>query len=227
MKNISKIGGSAMVLISLSFIALIALENKKTLLGFEDSDNLNLMIRFLQEHLDIFTYSGIINLVVGILLAFSALAIWEIYSENTSSLILKFGTLFAFFASAYFFSNGVLRTQAPGTILHMDNLTHDWGLAGYGAVQVIGTQGLAWAGRLALGIWEICISIVNFRTKVFWVGFSWLGLIAPSGLLFSAVFAPLLPNAEFIWPLYLLSLISVLILWLLLVGINLISKKLN
>jgi hypothetical protein len=36
MKKISKIGGSAMVLFSLSFMALIALENQKTLLGFEE-----------------------------------------------------------------------------------------------------------------------------------------------------------------------------------------------
>jgi hypothetical protein len=227
MKKISKIGGSAMVLFSLSFMALIALENQKTLLGFEDSDNPSVMIRFLQEHLDIFTYTGIINVALGILLVLAALAIWEIYSEDTSSLILKFGTLFAFFASAYFFSNGILRIQAPGTLLHMDNYNHDWGLAGYVSLQIIGTQGLASAGGFALAIWEISISIVNFRSNIFWVGFSWLGLIAPSGMLFSAFFGPILPNAEFIYTLYILSIFSVMLIWCLLVGINLISKKLN
>jgi hypothetical protein len=104
----------------------------------------------------------------------------------------------------------------------MDNLNHDWGLAGYVALQIVSTQGLASAGGFALGIWEISISIVNFRSKVFWVGFSWLGLIAPSGMLFSAFFGPILPNAEFIYPLYILSIFSVMLIWCLLVGINLI-----
>lgn len=227
MKSISKIGGSAMVLFSLGFMALIALENQRTLLGFEDADNPAMMMRFLQQRLDIFTYSGIINVLLGVLLALAALAIWEIYSEKSSSLLLKFGTLIGFLASAYFFNNGILRIQAPGTLLHMDNLNHAWGLAGYVALQIIGTQGLASAGGFALAIWEISISIVNFRSKAFWIGFSWLGLIAPAGMLFSAFLGPLLPDAEFIYPLYILSIFSVMIIWCLLVGINLISKKLN
>lgn len=124
-----KISGITLILFSLSFMTRMYLGNQKSSLGFTDSDNPSVMIRFLQEHLDIFTYTGIIGVVLGIFLTLTVLTFWEIFSKDSSSLYLKFGTLIGFFASAYFFSDGVLRIQAPGTLLHMDNYNHD-GISG-------------------------------------------------------------------------------------------------
>jgi hypothetical protein len=71
----------------------------------------------------------------------------------------------------------------------------------------------------------ICIGIVNFKSRVFWVGFSWLGVLAGTGILLSAFFGPLLPNSGFIYPVYIVSILSVLIVWSLAVGISLLSKR--
>ena len=220
----SLFGGGALVVFSLSSVALIALDNLRSGLGFEDADNPALSIRFLQQRLDIFTYTGIINVVMGVSLALAAIALWEIFSKE-QSLLLKSGTLAGFAASAFFFVNGVLRIQAPGTLLHMAGFDAGWGIAGYLALQIVGTQGLASAGGFAFAIWVICIGIVNFRSRVFWVGFSWLGILAGTGMLFSAFFGPLLPNSGFIYPVYIASILSVLIVWSLAVGISLLFEK--
>jgi hypothetical protein len=221
----SLVGGGALVVFSLSSVALIALDNQRSALGFEDADHPALMIRFLQQRLDIFTYTGIINVLMGITLAVAALALWEIISKEQALMLLKLGTLAGFAASAFFFVNGVLRIQAPGTLLHMAGLNGEWGVAGYVALQIVGTQGLASSAGFALAIWVICIGIVNFQSRVFWVGFSWLGILAGSGMLFSAFFGPLLPEFGLIYPVYIVSILSVLIIWCLLVGINLLSKS--
>ncbi len=223
MKSHSKIGGGALVVFSLSSVALIVLESQRSGLGFNDADNPAVMIRFLRERLDIFTFSGIVSVVMGVSLSLAALALWEILSRKRS-LVLQSGTLAAFAASAFFFVNGVLRIQAPGTLLHMAGMDGDWGIAGYVALQIVGTQGLASAGGFAFGLWVICVGIANFGSRVFWAGLSWLGALAAAGMLFSAFFGPLLPDLDLIYPVYVVSLLLVLVVWPLLVGIILVLK---
>jgi hypothetical protein len=93
------------------------------------------------------------------------------------------------------------------------------------ALQIVGTQGLASAGGFALAIWGVSIGIANFRSRIFWSGFSWLGILAAAGMLSSAFFGPLIPDSGLIYPVYVISLLFVLIVWCLLVGINLLLKK--
>jgi hypothetical protein len=59
---------------------------------------------------------------MGLSLTITVLSIYESFGKKASALIYRLGTLFALFAAAYFFANGVLRIQAPGTLLHMGNL---------------------------------------------------------------------------------------------------------
>ena len=88
------------------------------------------MMRFLNERIDIFTFSGILFGLMGVLFTIAVLAVWETVAQDSRSLTFKFGTLFAAYAAAYFFANGILRIQAPGTLLQMENLNREWGTAG-------------------------------------------------------------------------------------------------
>jgi hypothetical protein len=225
MKSVAKIGGGALVVFCLAAVALVVLDGQRSGLGFEDADNPRVMIWFLQQRLDLFTYTGIVNVVMGISLAVAALALWDALTKEHSSMLLRLGTLAAFAGSAFFFVNGVLRIQAPGTLLHMADMDSDWGISGYVALQIVGTQGLASAGGFSLAIWEVSIGIVNFSSRIFWVGFSWLGILAGAGMLFFAFVGPLLPDSGLIYPVYVVSILFVLIVWCLLVGINLLSKR--
>jgi hypothetical protein len=223
MNNPARIGGVSLILFVLCFFASFALEGVRESLGFPDADNPEVMMRFLNERIDIFTYSGILYVSMGVLLTFAALSVWETVGLEVRPLIFKFGTLFAVFAAAYFFVNGILRIQSPGTLLHMDNLNHDWGLAGYLAVQMVGTQGFGSAGGFAVGIWVFSLSMFNFRAKFFWKGLSWLGLAAIVPL-FIGFFAPVLPSTDMLYFVYILGLLTIFV-WCLLFGISLLLKK--
>ena len=118
MKYTVKSGGVALILFVLCFFAVFALEGVRGSLGFQDADNPGVMMRFLNERIDIFTYSGILFVLMGVLLAFAALSVWESARQESRRLIFRFGILFAFFAAAYLFANGIQRIQAPRNQLH-------------------------------------------------------------------------------------------------------------
>jgi len=218
-----KSGGLALILFVLCFFAVFALEGVRGSLGFQDADNPGVMMRFLNERIDIFTYSGILFVLMGVLLAFAALSVWESAGQESRRLIFRFGILFALFAAAYFFANGILRIQAPGTLLHIEKLNRDWGLGGYLAVQMAGTQGLGSAGGFAVTVWVLSLSLFNFRARVYWQGLSWLGL-ATIAQLFGGFFGPLLPSIDMIYSVYILGILATFI-WCLLFGISLLLKK--
>ena len=170
MNNLTKIGGTALILFVFCFFVVFVLESFRESLGYQDADNPGVMMRYLNERIDLFTLSGIINVLMSILLTISVLSIYESFGKNESALTYRFGAIFALFAAAYFFANGVLRIQVPGTLLHMGKLKPEWGEAGILAVQMAGTQGLASAGGFAVSVWVLSTSIFNFRARVFWKG---------------------------------------------------------
>ena len=95
-----------LVVFSLCSVAVILLDNQRSGLGFEVGDNAALMIRFLEQRVDILHQHRDRQRVGGVSLALAAIPLWEILSKE-QSLLLKYGTLAAFAASAFFFVNGV------------------------------------------------------------------------------------------------------------------------
>lgn len=121
-------------------------------LGFRDADNPAVMISFLRQHSDVFTLTGLVSVLMGLSLVVAVISIWEIAPKGSGTMVLRVGTVFGPFSAVYFFGQGVLRVQSPGTLLHMAGLDPDWGIAGYLAVQMAGTQGLGSAGGFALSV---------------------------------------------------------------------------
>ena len=143
MYNLTKIAGLALILFVICFFVNFALESVRENLGYPDADNPGVMMSYLNNRIDLFTLSGILNVLMSIFLSITVFLIHETLGKNESAVIIRFGSLFALFAAIYFFANGVLRVQAPGTLLHMGNLNTEWGEGGYLAVQMAGTQGLS------------------------------------------------------------------------------------
>lgn len=222
MKQYSKIAGIALIIFVVCFFAGFALEGNRETLGFQDADNPGVMMSYLKSRSDLFIFSGLLNVLMGFSLSITTLYLYESIQKKENLMLFRFGSLFALFASMYFFANGILRVQAPGTLLHMGNINSDWGEAGYLAVQMAGTQGLASAGGFAISLWVLSTSLFNFRTKIFWNGLSWLGM-ATVGMLLGAFIGPFLPNTDIVYPIYILGIFMTYI-WCLLFGINLLTK---
>jgi hypothetical protein len=103
----------------------------------------------------------------------------------------------------------------------MENLNPEWGEAGYLAVQMAGTQGLASAGGFSVSVWVLSTSILNFRAKVFWRGLSWLRLTTIFMIL-GAFFGELMPTVDIVYPIYILGILLTYV-WCLFMGFNLLK----
>lgn len=214
MKN--RTTGIALIVYSLLFVGLFVLEGTRESLGFIDADNPQVMMAFLAERIDIFTYTGQLYILMGFAVAALAADKWA-KSRESSSLMVGMGAFFLPIASGLFLTNGVLRIAAPGTLLHMASYNEEWGIAGYLAVQMAGTQGLALAGGMAMSAWAATFSLGCIQTKNYPKFLPWLGLLGFVHIL-AYMFGPLLPDSLPVYPLYIISMFG-MPLWFLLLGL--------
>jgi hypothetical protein len=218
-----RIAGWALLVFAVSFVGNFLLEGVRESLGFPDADNPVVMMRFLNERVDIFTYSGLLFVLMGLSLVVAVLVIWDGEEQDGRSLLFRFSSILGLFAAAFLFANGVLRVQAPGALIHMGNMDSAFGEAGYLSVQIVGTQGLGSAGGFAVAIWVVTLSVHNFKTHRFWPALSWIGLAAVA-MLAGAFIGPLLPDSGLVYTAYILG-IAVTMIWTLLLGLNILTTK--
>jgi hypothetical protein len=213
----SRLGGIAIIVFAAAFLSFIALEMSRSTLGFEDADNPAVSMDFLSQHSNIYTLSGIASVVMAIALTVAVTSSTMAKPLAMTSSFEKTSMVFGLFSAAFFFGQGVLRVQAPGTLLHMEGLQRDWGLAGYLSVQMAGAQGFGSAGGFALSIWAVGICLANLWGRRFPLWLSVLG-VAPATYLLVGLFGPLASFSDIVYMLYLGGIIGLLI-WCLVYGI--------
>lgn len=223
MQRDARAGGAAAIIVGLGLATYFALEQLRVNLGFVDADDPSVMISFLREHSDLYVVTGIVFLLIGLSLLVLALAVWNVAHAARRGLALQAATAVGVLAAAYFFGQGVLRVQAPGTLLHIDGLNHDWGLAAFTAVQLAGTQGLASAGSFGLSIWAVAVVVITRGSGLLPRFVSWLAIIPAVHLLVGMV-GPfdVLPDAAYL--LYIAALFGVIV-WCLALGLALLLWK--
>lgn len=217
---ISRVGGAAAVAVALGLAGFFALEGYRGSLGFEDADNPAVMVDFLRQHSQLYTVMGLIFVVVAAAVIVAVLAVWRLASPSGTGFAMQFASIFGLFSAAFFFAQGVLRVQSPGTIIHIDNLSHESGLAAYAAVQMAGTQGLASSGAFALAIWGVGIAFGGFRTGVLSKPVVFLTTL-PALFILTGLVAPLVGSPDGLYMLYMLSLLGLMV-WCLGLGIRLL-----
>ncbi len=213
----SKLVGAALLIYVVSFFTFFALEGQRSSLNNPDADNPRESMKFLASHTDIFTYTGFASLSMSVSLAIAFIGLEERFYIGKKTTLVKLGLLFGLFAALFFFGQGVLRIQAPGTLLHMGSLNPDWGISGYLAVQMAGTQGLGSSGGFALSLAAILLSIDNLQNIKFSRLLSVVGLAGIFTFL-AAFFGPYLQEVDFFYLLYVLSLAATQV-WVLGLGI--------
>lgn len=217
---ISRLGGAGAIGVALGLAGFFALESYRGSLGFENADNPAVMLQFLRQHAELYTLTGLTFVAIAAALVFAVVAVWHVTAPRRNGLLMQFASVFGMFAAAFFFAHGVLRVQAPGTIVHIDNLSHESGLAAYAAVQMAGTQGLGSSGAFALAIWGVGIAIANLRTGVLSRPVLLLAIL-PALFVVTGLGGPLLGISEGFYMLYMLSLLG-LVVWCFALGIRLL-----
>lgn len=212
MKHSSRIGGVSLLVAAVAFSATWALELYRGSLGFEDADNPATMIAFLRAHPDVYTWSGIAFVIMGVALVVAVLSLWELSASEPHLVALRAVGVLGLVGAAFFFAQGVLRVQAPGTLMHMAGLGRESGEAAFLAVQMAGTQGFASAGGFALDLWAVGTSVTALRRRTLPRYVAVLA-VAPAAHVLLGLFGPLLDPLPFALYLVYIAAIPGVILW--------------
>jgi hypothetical protein len=211
-----RIAGIAIILFAVLYFTSYAFASP--IVGLADGDNPAVSLEFLRQHSNFYFLSGLASVLAAITLIVAVLSIADTLLQPASSLPARVTSTLGLFAAAFFFGHGVLRLNAPGTLLYVESLNRDWGLSAYLAVQMAGTQGLASAGIFALSTWAIGLSLAAWLSRKFPPALSLFGLLPTlpwiMGLLGRL---GLLPYS--LWLLYIGSIILGIPLWCVLLGV--------
>lgn len=222
MNSTFRIGGIALILFALCYFASFALSSP--IVGFEDGDNPAVSLEYLRQHANLYFLSGVAAVLAAITLTVAVFSIADTVLRPTSSLLTRTSSTFGLFAAAFFFGNGVVHIQAPGTLIYIESLNHDWGLSAYLAVQMIGTQGLGSAGIFALSIWAMGLSLVGWRSRRLPRPLALLGILPALPWLMGFLGRlAMLPDG--LWLLYIGSIFLGIPLWGVALGVFLLRQK--
>jgi hypothetical protein len=144
-------------------------------------------VAFLRAAGRFYGYSGLALILGGGALIVGVLGVARMVRPGGLSLAYAGSTAFGVLAGGFLAVAGVLRLNATGTVLHIDDLDPAWGESAYLAVQMAGTQGLLATGMIGLCAWLVATVVVAARRRL-------PGLVA-AGLPAAAVLAILAVDA--------------------------------
>lgn len=224
MRSATKVAALSTILFSLASIAWFVLESTAPRLGFEDTDNPAVMVRFVREHPDVFVQAGTTLILMAISLTIAVLAVAEVVGAASGALSLRSTSAFGLFSAAFFLFGGAVRIGSSGPLLHFAGLREEWGEGAYLAVQIF-SQALLIGGIFALCLWAVGLSLIGLRTKVIPLALCVLGVF-PAFRIVSGILGPLglLPEVDMLWVISIASIFGT-ILWCLILGIVLLRRS--
>lgn len=217
-------GGMASVTAGVAAVAVAGLEVRRMRLGFDDADDPQVMLAFFREHPQLYTATGVLWLLVGLAVVVAAVSLWQAVLAAQPGLMVSVGSVFGLVSGAFFFAQGALRLQSPGTILHIASLDEESGEAAYAAVQMAGTQGFGSAGGYALAIWATAVALGTWRSRALPRLVPALAVL-PATFLFLGLVNGLYAVPEQLYLPYLAAVVAGLPLWCLGLGIALLRLE--
>lgn len=88
----ARFGALAIIVFALAGIAWFALELAPVRLGFEDTDDPAVSLRFLREHQDIYIQAGIVLILMAISLTVATFAVWDVLAPRADALAIRAAT---------------------------------------------------------------------------------------------------------------------------------------
>ena len=224
MKPSTRVAGLSAIVFAVLGVLWFNLESTPPRLGFEDTDDPSVMVQFIRENPAVFIQAGTTLLLMSVTLTIAVLSVATVFVPGSDSVSLRATSAFGLFAAGLFLFGGAVRVGSSGPLLHMAGLREEWGAAAYVAAQVV-SQAVLIGGTLALCVWAVGLSLIGARTKVIPLALCLLGVL-PAFRIASGTFGPLglLPEADVLWILSLLSILGT-IMWCLILGIVLLVRS--
>ncbi len=216
--------GLASIVAGVGAVAVAWLENHRSSIGFNDADDPRVMLAFFREHREMYTSTGVLWMVIGVAVTAAVIGLWRSALAARPGIVVSVGSVFGLISGAFFFAQGVLRIQTPGTVLHIAGLDKGNGEAAYAAVQMAGTQGFGSAGGFALAIWASAVALGTLRSRALPRPVAVLAVL-PALFLLMGVLGGLFGPLEELYLLYLAAVVVGLPLWCVGLGIALLLLK--
>lgn len=172
----TRVGGLATMLAGVLGTMWIWLESAPPRLGFEDTDDPAVSLRYLHDHPETYAQIGLLLLVMTIALTVAALAAHDALVPKADGTALRVTTAFGGLAAACFFMQGVIRLGVR-PLLYIDGLDAGWGQSAYVAVQMLTIHGFGQGAITGLCLWAVGLSLVGWRTGSLPTWLSILGVV--------------------------------------------------
>lgn len=187
-----------------------------------DGDNPRDSLTFLAAETQTFAYTGVLFVVAAIALGVGVLGILRLVQPGGLSLAYLSASVFAVLSSGFIAVAGLLRLNATGTVLYIDNLDPSWGESAYLVVQLAGTQGFIATATIGLSAWLIATAILATRRRL--AGLLVIALAPAVIILLLAADAliPALPVPDGFFVVYFLAIVGGLPLGLVILGVTLL-----
>lgn len=215
-------GGLALIVAGIAWGAWFFFESAPPRLGFDDTDDPAVMLRFLQEHPAAYAQAGVALFVLAAALVVGVVAVGERLGERAGPLAARSVSAFGLIAAAGFLGLGATRMTA-GPLAHIAGLDPAWGEAAFLAVQMLGTHGFAQIALLAFAAWALGVAVVGWRSRAIPRVVAMLAVLPGARLV--AVLGPLGlgDGPDAVWVLLMAS-IGATLLWLLVIGAVLLRR---
>lgn len=224
MKKSARVAGLSVIAFAALGVLWFILEGTPPRLGFEDTDDPSVMVAFIRAHPAVFIQAGVALLLMSVSLTIGVLSVATLIAPRSASIGMSSTSIFGLIAAGLFVFGGAVRIGSSGPLLHMADLREEWGEAAYVAAQVV-SQSVLIGGTLALCVWAVGLSLIGARTKVIPLGLCLLGAL-PAFRIVSGILGPLgiLPDADILWVISILSIFGT-ILWCLILGIVMLARS--
>jgi hypothetical protein len=224
MKSATRVAGLAIIAFALAGICWFVLESTPPRLGFEDTDDPSVMVRFIREHPEVYARAGAALLAMAISLTIALVALAQVVARGSARLDVYSTSAFGLIAAAFFLFGGAVRIGSSGPLLHMADLRQEWGEGAYLATQVA-SQAVLIGGIFALCLWAVGMSLVGLRTKAIPIALCVLGIV-PAFRIVAATLGPLglLPDVDALWLIGMASILGTVV-WCLLLGVVLLFRS--
>jgi hypothetical protein len=199
-----------------------ALYLRQPMLGFEDTDDPELGVRFVREHPHVFPQTGIVLILMALVLVVAVASVAELHVQVSPRWPIHATSAVGMFASLCFLVFGVMRIGASGPLLHIAGLRQEWGEVAYLVVQMAGVQGVLPAGMLALAVWAVGLSTIGLRKGTIPTVVCLLGAV-PAVHVLGRIIGEAGGLPEGTWIVLMLSIPGTLV-WCLALGIGLMTR---
>lgn len=223
--NGTRIAGLSSITVGLAGAIWFWLESAPPRLGFDDTDDPLVSLRFLDLHAVVYAQAGLALFITAIALIIAAHAVSEALAQRANPLALRVTTTIGLLSAAFFFMHGVLRLGVQ-PMLYVDGLRHEWGQAAYLVSQFAGIHGFAAGAIVTLCLWAVGISLIGFRTRALPIALCVLGVVPGFRLL--SIIGPFLASTsglpDGLWIFFMASIVGAMV-WTLALGVVLLVRR--